>query len=320
MTPKALLMMLLKFGIATAIISWMIHKNMLDLSSLAVIADARIFVLMFSLPLIVVVLNNIRWTVLLKAKHLPHSQRRTLPLTFISLFFSFLIPGGVGGDVMKAYYVIKDHPEQRTLAASTILMDRIIGLSTMVGLAAVMVLFTLITTDTLGEITLFAWVVLGLFIGIVTFFVVSFSGYIKNHEWIQRMLRVLPHALYHLYEVIHDYRHNGRALVLAFLLSVLSVFIIVVFVYCFALLSNAPEVPFVVYIIFVPLGMLASIVPLTPSGIGVIQAMSYFLYKSITGIDSQVGPNAFTAYQVLLLLLGLVGAYFYATRNTWSKS
>ncbi len=67
------------------------------------------------------------------------------------------------------------------------------------------------------------------------------------------------------------------------------------------------------FIIRCPHCLISTVLPITPAGVGVGQVAIYQLYKLYTGIDSQIGPNAFTAFQVVLLCWGLFGAYFYVT-------
>ncbi len=52
-----------------------------------------------------------------------------LQLQMIGLFFNATMPGSVGGDIVKGFYIIKDqHQGDKTPAMLTVLFDRIVGL------------------------------------------------------------------------------------------------------------------------------------------------------------------------------------------------
>jgi uncharacterized membrane protein YbhN (UPF0104 family) len=56
----------------------------------------------------------------------------------LGLFGNTFLPGSVGGDFFKAYFLAKDSPGQRTAAVSTVLMDRGFGLFGLILFAAVL--------------------------------------------------------------------------------------------------------------------------------------------------------------------------------------
>lgn len=61
-----------------------------------------------------------------------------LRLYWIGMFYSLLLPGGIGGDAYKVYYLKKRYPDERTLhLTSLILWDRIIGFVILLVLAMI---------------------------------------------------------------------------------------------------------------------------------------------------------------------------------------
>jgi glycosyltransferase 2 family protein len=65
----------------------------------------------------------------------------------------------------------------------------------------------------------------------------------------------------------------------------------------------------------VPLGFIIMALPISVAGVGIGQAAFFFLFKAYTGHESQIGPNGITAYQLLQLALGLIGAVMYLQRR-----
>lgn len=69
-----------------------------------------------------------------------------LRLYWIGMFYSLLLPGGIGGDAYKIYYLKKQFPDQKTLRlTSLILWDRIAGLLVLVMIAVIPASFLFLT-------------------------------------------------------------------------------------------------------------------------------------------------------------------------------
>lgn len=322
MKLKSIIRATLKFLFGFGLIAWMIINGMLDLSSLSILAKPAYFIISIILVFLVIIINNIRWTLLLKTKKFQLTSRQTFPLTLIGVFFNFALPSGVGGDVVKGYYLLKECSGRKTIAATTLLMDRLIGMYGMVLVSVTIIFMEYSIIRSSPELHILSIAVIGLFFLMSVFFAMAFSASIKNHSFINFLFNSVPGGsiLQNIYDSIHSYRNNPIVLIQALTLSFFTQFVIIFFVWFFAGITEAPEVPFTVYLFIVPLGLISTALPITPAGVGVGQAALYYLYKLYTGIDSQIGPNAFTAFQIILLCWGLVGAYFYVTRkNSVSK-
>ena len=84
-----------------------------------------------------VIVLTFRWQILLIAVGIRPGIKIVIRLSFIGYAFSTIIPGAVSGDIIKAYYIVKRRSNKRTVAATTILLDRALGLFTMLLTAAV---------------------------------------------------------------------------------------------------------------------------------------------------------------------------------------
>jgi uncharacterized membrane protein YbhN (UPF0104 family) len=60
-------------------------------------------------------------------------------------------------------------------------------------------------------------------------------------------------------------------------------------------------------------GLMLVAIPISPAGIGVGQAVFHFLYGEILGNTSSLGATAISVVQILSLIMGLLGAYFFIT-------
>lgn len=87
------------------------------------------FALAFAAHLTAVVMTFQRWFLLVRAVELPIAFRDALRLGFIGNVFNLVIPGAVGGDVIKAAFFCREQGEgKKTRAISSIVIDRVLGL------------------------------------------------------------------------------------------------------------------------------------------------------------------------------------------------
>jgi uncharacterized protein (TIRG00374 family) len=179
MHPKVskALSLLLKIALAAGVIYWMVHSGKLDfhvvLHAFTEHAMTALF-LVFTLYLQIAIISW-RWNILNRALGFGINYREAFSLSMIGLLFTVIIPGSVGGDVIKAYYVGTRVPKRRAQAFTTILMDRYLGLLSLLTLGAAGVAWNyrviltnkFMTTLATFVVLAFAGAVAALFIAIV---------------------------------------------------------------------------------------------------------------------------------------------------------
>jgi glycosyltransferase 2 family protein len=83
------------------------------------------------------ILATVRWQILLRIQGICISWLRAGAIVIVGLFFNQFLPGGVGGDAMRLYFIFKQAPRKKIAATLSIAMDRLFGLLTVVFLAIV---------------------------------------------------------------------------------------------------------------------------------------------------------------------------------------
>lgn len=81
-----------------------------------------------------------RWWRLLIVHDCPTRWRDAVRFTYVGLFFNVVFPGFNGGDVARAVAVVQRHPERRPEALMSVVVDRVLGLFSMVVIGACFVL------------------------------------------------------------------------------------------------------------------------------------------------------------------------------------
>lgn len=88
----------------------------------------------------VVLVSIVRWHLLLEVAGAAVGWGRTAQLAVAGLFFNSVLPGVMGGDVMRAFWAARDAPRARPAAVVSILLERVLGLAATVLLGAALIL------------------------------------------------------------------------------------------------------------------------------------------------------------------------------------
>lgn len=261
-------------------------------------------------------LAGIRWGILLGQQGIPIRWTRVLQLQFMGNFFNMALPGAVSGDVVKAVYVSQEgHAEgKRAFALSSILFDRVAGVSALFLVSAgAIVLGYMGLTDLSELIASLKWIVLTAGGGILFFFAYLFI--ISDER--DRLLGILEkfsgknrvfESIYRVYSGIRVY--HGQKLTVA-LTMILASFIHLCVVFACIQFSWALEQfqlhPLAVFIV-TPLGLLVTAIPITPGGLGTGHAAFYALFHMI---GSERGADIFSLFILFKIVEALIGGLIY---------
>ena len=86
-------------------------------------------------------ISIVRWHLLMRSVGLDSQLWRTFRIGWIGIFFNNVVPGLTGGDLVKAIYITREHPTQRTDAVISVIVDRIVGIVALALIAAVVIPF-----------------------------------------------------------------------------------------------------------------------------------------------------------------------------------
>lgn len=134
-----------KLVLAAALIGWLIRSGNLEFGTLRVLIDRPILlVLDLGLFLLGVCSTSLRFRVLLGLADVAPPISTILRLQMTAYFFNTVIPGSIGGDVVKALYVARDAPaSKRTTILLLVFIERLLGVCALLIMAAIIVLIRL---------------------------------------------------------------------------------------------------------------------------------------------------------------------------------
>lgn len=263
-----------------------------------------------------------RWKLLLSQQGLCPSIREVFALSMIGALFNTIIPGTVSGDVVKAYYVSIQYPEKRTRAVTTILLDRVVGLTSLLILSAVAGAWNFGRITHNGKVAALYWtVVVAALTGVAVPAVVGLmSGrFVKVSEGLAQRFPMLRPAVQAVYAMAVFYK-SPFTLAVAFFISFAGQFLTCFTLYVIGLSLGAQSIPVAQLLFVVPLGLTAMALPIAPAGLGVGQVVFYSLFSDLFPGAGPIGASMVTIYQAVYVLVSLTGIIFYIAERPMRRA
>jgi len=289
--------------IVTLLIFWLlIHHSQLKVELFSSIFEKPLFAFaIIGLFYISVLVNSWRWYRLNAVQGIRLSYYHSITPTLVGIAFNNILPGSVGGDVIRCYYVLKKFPEQRSGALLSVFMDRVCGLMGMIVIACIVAWCRLEIFSHDNRLYYLLMVCFSmLFAGITLFGIfmllpdkIGLSDWLKqrfmHHRWVQPIISIL--------EAMRVYRQSKLVLMECLLVSIVNQLVLLMVILLVNRMMGLPNLSAFDYILALTIGQIANLIPLTPGGVG-------------------IGEAAF-ANIVLMLNPGIIGAYatvFFAFR------
>ena len=296
------------FALALGLLAWTVWGNRAQIQQvLANRPDPGRLALAFVLYMGALLLTFVRWHRLVRALDLPFRFRDALRLGFIGNVFNLVIPGAVGGDLIKAAFLCREQAK-KTQAVASMVIDRGVGLLGLFLLAGLAGLFELpqAVPEVRGLIGL-AWLAVAAGVaGLAVLFTPALY---------RPLFRLLPahgrlNAIAHEFvELASLYRERIGVVLLAAALAVAGHLL---FVLAFTLVDQAlfpGSAPSVArHLVITPLVLFTTAVPLPMGALGLTEKASEAIFKLI---EFPGGAVAMMGYRVITYLAALVSALVY---------
>lgn len=250
-----------------------------------------------------------RWWLLVRAVELPFTLREAFRLGWIGMFFNMVIPGAVGGDVVKAAYLMRDQ-DRKSRAVASIVIDRLVGLLglfVLAGIAGIVAARGGLGRE-LRPLVISAWVAYAISLGLL---ILAFR--IRPDGPISKRLEDRPRWR-RLFEELHAtgvaYQRRLWWVVTAHALAALTHLAnVMAFYEVSRALFPAREIPGLLgHLLLVPLVLFSTAIPLPFSGLGAAENVSALLFRVL---DYTGGAVAMLGFRLLQLAAALLGAWVY---------
>jgi uncharacterized protein (TIRG00374 family) len=305
---RSLLINLVLAAVAFSLLAWVVHSQRDDLRGVFRRGfDWRYFVAGFLVYLTGLVITFVRWYWLVRVVEPAFRLRDALLLGFIGNVWNLVVPGAVGGDLVKAAFLARMNIK-RTQAIASMVIDRIVGLLGLFVLAGMAGIFAWprAPRDVRGLIVL-VWIAIaaGLLVLAAIFtqsLTTRYPQLLEGHGKVALVLRELR-AL----SVTYRKRLGLVAGMLLLSSCCHAMSVLAFYIVSLTLFSNALPT-LAEHFLMVPLTLFTTAVPLPFGAIGLSENVGQQLFKLVNHPEGAVGVLAF---RVLMYAGALVGACVY---------
>jgi glycosyltransferase 2 family protein len=308
---RSLLVNALLVALAFGLLGYTISKNRDQIRAvLGHSLDPRLLALGFALYLTSLLMTFVRWFWLVRAIEPAFPLRATFLLGFIGNVFNLVIPGAVGGDLIKAAYLVR-MKINRTQAVASMVIDRILGLLGLFLLAGIagVVAWPMAEAE-VRRLIVVAWSMLAVgSLGLAAIFGQAltrrFPGLLHGHGRRAVILRELR-AMSETYRRRLGVVFAGLALsVVGHVLNVLAFYTASRTLFPTGLPSLAQ------HFLMVPLILFTMVVPLPGGALGLTEQVSQQLFRLVAHPG---GALAMMGFRVLMYGVGIISACVYFGR------
>lgn len=310
----------LGIGLATFLLYRVLTHNQVDLWQQTQAAIKGLLVLAVAIQLVAIIITTYRWKWLLEVQEINVSARDLLSLTFVGMFWNAVLPGAVGGDVLKMVYITRHAPRRRAEAVLTIMVDRVMGLLGLLLVALISVLFSLdfiLNANRAVQLATFT-VGLGSACGILGVLGVVFRSALTRLPLVgptleffrSRLPAGVVDTLDRLVRALDLYKSSPGVIGKALAISVVTHILAAITIILIGQAYHEHNVGLWNYFLAAQIANTVAAIPLTPAGFGGRDFVLSEFFKAGGAAPSEAG--IIPAFNTLILLFwSLVGGVFY---------
>jgi len=292
---RTVLSITVRYLFGAGLVYWFYSSRMIDF---AVLGTLHLQVVLIAMAVVVLQLFLGGWRVqLLLAEHKIFAGiARCVSFNSVGIFYSIFLPGGMSGDLARAYCFWREYPEaSKSSLFGALFIDRLIGTVAMLFMGLIGGSF-LVHTLGLSRFVLISW-------GVFTAFCLVYWGITRLHHRVDKARGGMVGRLFRFVEKIDVQGYDWRTLTVASILSLAGHFCAVLIIFLFSQLVGS-GLGLLKVTAVAPLGLLANALPLTPGGLGIGEKGFELLYNAVGG---QNGGNSFLLSRVFLFAPALLG-------------
>ena len=298
------------------------------------IADVRIGFLLLGVVLYagVLVLNMLRWRILLRVQGIRVGFAEIARLVMVGTFFNLTIPGGTGGDVVRMAAISRAAgPGRRTEAVFSVLVDRLLGflgLCLIAGIAVILCMDVLMDLGPQHAIVRFGAYLVGILavVGGAVILGSEFHQTLLRAPGIRHLVqwgnRILPakitETLARITLGLDTYRRHRYAIAWAVAISLAMHTLLALTLYLVGHAAGETAVAVREYFMTMHVGNAVGAVPVTPAGIGTRDMVISTFLQAFGAASKQAGATS-VLYTAVLIFGGLAGGVVFALVPADSK-
>ena len=271
-----------KLGVAAGLVFWLIKQKRLDFAVLNNIQYDVTALLLFVTGAFFVfgalLLLGYRLWLLISFKNFSVSYTRILCITFMGTFWSVILPGLLGGDAVKAIYLCYNVSERRIDALASILIDRFLGLYSLLLLGTLTLFFAWAINALPFDPTILLIAPITVIIVGAGMLLIAWDNFF-NSKAVKGMFVYVPKRIQNLLISLREYLKKPKLVIGVIFLSLCGhIFVVGSFIMAAMLLQDT--IPIFTHFIINPLAMVMNMLPLTPGGVGLAEGAFSYLFEA----------------------------------------
>lgn len=320
---KNLLIFLLKFAVSAGMLYLLASKMGVEtIFGYLRLLNPLVFICAVGLYIFSIYISSLRWSLLITQKI---NKKKLFSMYMIGSFFNICLPGIIGGDAVKAYYLSRElkniqppeplennktnqsNPECYVTAIASVFMDRYIGFLALLIIGMIAFPFGFIYLDSSSPNQFLIWLMP------LIFFAFVLTSFILFKYKIGASLRFLSNV----YKYLDLYRTKRDVIIKGFIYSIIIQLSGIISVYILSI-GMSFEVPILPLLIFMPMIIVISLIPISISGIGVREFAFAFFLGSI-GVPSDISVALSLSWFFSVVVASLWGFLEYLRFNAELK-
>jgi glycosyltransferase 2 family protein len=314
MNLKKTLMTLLQAGVTLLLLWLLFHDPVKRQQMLHALHTANLIWLIpgFLCFGMVLLVGSIRWNLLMRVQGITLGKFRVWQLAMIGMFFNLCLPGGVGGDLIKVFFAMREAPKSKSGVLLSIVVDRATGMFALILVSiGVFGYFhnELMALPIIRPFLLTVGIIFGAFISLIILGLI-----IDRYHLANRLPEKMPGhaAIIDIARAFSVYARSWQAVVGATALSLLlNLFIFGAAIFAaFAFVGN-PGAAAMTSVI--PIVNTISSLPISLAGIGVREGLFALMLNSMYGTPKELATLISLTGFSLAVVWGLIGGIIYLT-------
>ena len=253
-----------------------------------------------------------RWDRLLRAQHVEVAKNKLAESIWVSMFFNNFLPSNIGGDVVR---ITDTAPEagSKTLATTVVLVDRALGLTALLVVAAVGAFFAWLTGRYVPG-SRWLWLACG---GLIAsaIFVIAMPDFVShllaplralNKPWVTTRAQRLE-------EAVMRFGKAPAVLAGAFGAAIVVQITIVAF-YLLTARGLSVPLPLLLGAVLIPVSLAVQMAPISINGFGVREAVFAFFFRRF-GLPADAAVALSLVSTGMVMALSLVGGLLFVKRR-----
>lgn len=301
--------LLLKLALVASALIYLVSQGRLNFEKLSLFLGhpvAFISILLVFL-LAILPLMGIRLWLILNAFQINTHPFRVIVLTWIASFAGLVFPGSITSDVVKGYYLHKSTRSKNVVnLASAIILDRVIGLTSLILIAFVATLFNFGLDCSNNVFHSLNTIVTMLFIGICFFWMFSLVSIADKYNFLIKLLHILPAKsfTFKIYDSVKIFESNKKVLIQALILALINHTLTAIIFLEVSNIVGISSVKVLSQFFIMAIGLITVAIPLAPAGIGVGHLAFDNLYRQV-GVEG--GADIFNLVVIIQIVVSMLG-------------